>query len=216
MSEPEIIQLPVGMFIVNTYIVVCPKTGEAVVIDPAGDEAMLAETIRERGCTPRYILNTHGHLDHLAGNRDLAELLGVPCAMHRADNEFFQSEDGVRAAEKELGLFAPDPADVELEDGQVIEVGTLRIEVVHTPGHTPGSVCYRVGDNLFTGDTLFVGAAGRTDLTGGDLMTLVESVKTRIATLPDHTVIWPGHDYGDTPTSTVGREKEENPFITDF
>jgi glyoxylase-like metal-dependent hydrolase (beta-lactamase superfamily II) len=95
-------------------------------------------------------------------------------------------------------------------------VGTLNIRVIHTPGHTPGSVCFFVNGNLFTGDTLFVGAVGRTDLTGGSLDTLLESLEKRLITLPGETVIWPGHDYGDAPTSTIAREMEENPYITDF
>lgn len=117
---------------------------------------------------------------------------------------------------KELGLPPPDPADKSLKDGEVLEVGSLGIEVIHTPGHTPGSVCFHVNGNLFTGDTLFVGAVGRTDLTGGSLDTLLESLEKRVIVLPKDTVIWPGHDYGETPTSTIGREIKENPYITDF
>jgi len=106
--------------------------------------------------------------------------------------------------------------EMELKDGDLLEVGTLMIKVIHTPGHSPGSVCFYVEGNLFTGDTLFVGAAGRTDLTGGSLDTLIESIEKKILALPEGTVIWPGHDYGDRPTSTIGREMEENPYITDF
>jgi hydroxyacylglutathione hydrolase len=95
-------------------------------------------------------------------------------------------------------------------------VGTLEVRVIHTPGHTPGSVCYLVDGNLFTGDTLFVGSAGRTDLVGGSLDMLVGSIAKKILPLPKDTVIWPGHDYGDTPTSTIAREMEENVYITDF
>jgi len=95
-------------------------------------------------------------------------------------------------------------------------VGTLNIEVIHTPGHTPGSVCYLVGGNLFTGDTLFVGVAGRTDLIGGSLNTLIKSIEKKLIVLPKQTIVWPGHDYGESPTSTIGREMEGNPYITDF
>jgi glyoxylase-like metal-dependent hydrolase (beta-lactamase superfamily II) len=105
---------------------------------------------------------------------------------------------------------------MELKDGDLLEVGTLVIKVIHTPGHSPGSVCFYVQGNLFTGDTLFVGAAGRTDFTGGSLDTLIESIREKILVLPKETVIRPGHDYGDTSTSTIGREMEDNPYITDF
>jgi glyoxylase-like metal-dependent hydrolase (beta-lactamase superfamily II) len=115
-----------------------------------------------------------------------------------------------------LGLPPPDPADIRLKDEDIVEVGTLKVKVIHTPGHTPGSVCYLVDGNLFCGDTLFVGAVGRTDLIGGSLETLLESLEKRLIVLPKETTVWPGHDYGDTPTSTMGREMEENPYITDF
>jgi glyoxylase-like metal-dependent hydrolase (beta-lactamase superfamily II) len=106
--------------------------------------------------------------------------------------------------------------DIRLKDGDVLEVGKLKIEVLHTPGHTPGSVCYLVEGNLFSGDTLFVGAAGRTDLIGGSLDTLLESLEKRLIVLPGETVVWPGHNYGESPTSTIAREMQENVYITDF
>jgi glyoxylase-like metal-dependent hydrolase (beta-lactamase superfamily II) len=136
--------------------------------------------------------------------------------MHEADNRFFSS-DGMRDLSiKELGLPPAGAVEIELKDGHSLEAGTLMIKVIHTPGHSPGSVCFYVEGNLFTGDTLFVGAAGRTDLTGGSLDTLIESIEKKILTLPKDTVIWPGHDYGDTPTSTIDREMKDNPYITDF
>jgi glyoxylase-like metal-dependent hydrolase (beta-lactamase superfamily II) len=98
----------------------------------------------------------------------------------------------------------------------VLEVGNLNLEVIHTPGHTPGSACYLIDGNLFTGDTLFVGAAGRTDLIGGSLQTLIESLEKRLIVLPKETIVWPGHNYGKRPKSTIGQEIEENPYITDF
>jgi glyoxylase-like metal-dependent hydrolase (beta-lactamase superfamily II) len=105
---------------------------------------------------------------------------------------------------------------MRLRDGDVLKLGDARVEVIHTPGHTPGSVCFLVEGNLFTGDTLFVGAAGRTDLTGGSLDDLLRSISERLIVLPDDTVIWPGHDYGQTPSSTIAREKAENVYITEF
>lgn len=199
-----------------TYLVVCPHTRETVIIDPAGEEDKLLALIKTEGFKVKYILNTHGHSDHVLGNPKLKEILNVPVCMHEADDRFFSDQAVREKSSKELGLPPPDPADIRLKDEDIVEVGTLKIKVIHTPGHTPGSVCYLVDGNLFCGDTLFVGAVGRTDLIGGSLETLLESLEKRLIALPKETIVWPGHDYGDTPTSTMGREMEENPYITDF
>jgi glyoxylase-like metal-dependent hydrolase (beta-lactamase superfamily II) len=136
--------------------------------------------------------------------------------MHEADDRFFSDPAVREKSSKELGLPPPDPVDIRLKDEDVVEAGTLNIKVIHTPGHTPGSVCYLIDGNLFCGDSLFVGAVGRTDLIGGSLETLLESLEKKLMVLPKETIVWPGHDYGDAPTSTIGREMEENPYITDF
>jgi hydroxyacylglutathione hydrolase len=209
-------QVKVGAFQVFTYIVACPETRKAVVIDPAGEEQKLLSLIKEEAFLIERILNTHGHADHVLANEHLKNALAVPTCMHELEIQFFAQTEVRDLTAKELGLQPPDPADVPLREGDVFKVGTLEIKVIHTPGHTPGSVCYFVEGNLFTGDTLFVGAAGRTDLTGGSLEMLLDSIENKILTLPKETVIWPGHDYGDTPTSTLGREMDENPYITDF
>ena len=209
-------QIPLGPFQVMTYLVVCPHTRETVIIDPAGEEDKLLALIKTEGFKVKYILNTHGHSDHVLGNPKLKEVLNVPVCMHEADDRFFSDQAVREKSSKELGLPPPDPADIRLKDEDIVEVGTLKIKVIHTPGHTPGSVCYLVDGNLFCGDTLFVGAVGRTDLIGGSLETLLESLEKRLIALPKETIVWPGHDYGDTPTSTIGREMEENLYITDF
>ena len=209
-------QIPLGPFQVMTYLVVCSHTRETVIIDPAGEEDKLLALIKTEGFKVKYILNTHGHSDHVLGNPKLKEVLNVPVCMHEADDRFFSDQAVREKSSKELGLPPPDPADIRLKDEDIVEVGKLKIKVIHTPGHTPGSVCYLVDGNLFCGDTLFVGAVGRTDLIGGSLETLLESLGKRLIALPKETIVWPGHDYGDTPTSTMGREMEENPYITDF
>lgn len=203
-------------FQVLTYLVTCPQSCDAVIIDPAGDEDKLLALIETRSLRVKYILNTHGHADHVLGNPKLKNLFKIPVCMHEADDRFFNDPSVREKSSHELGLPPPDPADIKLKDGDVLEVGTLNIEVIHTPGHTPGSVCYLVGENLFTGDTLFVGAAGRTDLIGGSLNTLIKSIEKKLIVLPKQTIVWPGHDYGETLSSTIGREMEENPYITDF
>jgi glyoxylase-like metal-dependent hydrolase (beta-lactamase superfamily II) len=203
-------------FQVLTYLVACPQSLDAVIIDPAGDEDKLLALIETKNFSVKYILNTHGHADHVLGNPKLKNLLNIPVCMHEADDSFFNDPSVRKKSSHELGLPPPDPADIKLKDGDVLEVGTLNIEVIHTPGHTPGSVCYLMGENLFTGDTLFVGAAGRTDLIGGSLNTLIKSIEKKLIVLPKQTIVWPGHDYGESPSSTIGRELEENPYITDF
>ncbi|MFO7495612.1 MAG: MBL fold metallo-hydrolase [Desulfobacterales bacterium] len=214
--SPIVRQITLGAYQVNTYLVGCPHTREAVVIDPAGEPQTIIRCAAADGLTVRLILNTHGHADHVAANRQLKTLLKVPVGLHVDDERFFADPEIRARTEAELGLPASDPADFTFKDGDRLRVGTLEIEVLHTPGHTPGSVCLRVADNLFTGDTLFVGDVGRTDLPGGSLETLLKSLETKIIGLPPETVVWPGHPYGDTPTSTIARERVENPYITDF
>jgi hydroxyacylglutathione hydrolase len=209
-------QIPLGDFEVFTYIVACPETKEAAVIDPAGEDQKIFSLIKEEGFRVKYILNTHGHADHVLANQELKKAFLAPTCMHELDIQFFSQKEVRDLSAAELGLQAPDPADRALKDGDVLKVGTLEIRVIHTPGHTPGSVCYLVDGNLFTGDTLFVGSAGRTDLVGGSLDMLVDSIEEKILPLPKETVIWPGHDYGDSPTSTIAREMKENVYITDF
>lgn len=215
--EPVIIkQVPVGDFEVFTYIVACAETRQAAIIDPAGEPERIATLIEEDRLRVTYILNTHGHPDHILANEQLRERFDAPVCMHEADVDFFSRPEVCESMDKELGLSCRAPVDIPLKDGRVLKMGALRIEVIHTPGHTPGSVCFLVNGNLFTGDTLFVGAAGRTDLAGASLDTLIESIEKKLLVLPGDTVIWPGHDYGETPTSTLAREMEENIYITDF
>ena len=216
MNKPIIKQIPIGPLQVLTYLVACPQTKEAVIIDPAGEEEKISALIEEEDVKVKYILNTHGHADHVLANQRLKQMLSVPTSMHELDDQFFSQKDAREESSKEFGLPPSEPVDIKLKDGDVLEVGTLKINVIHTPGHTPGSVCYLVNGNLFTGDTLFVGAVGRTDLTGASLDILLDSLERKLLPLPPETIVWPGHDYGETPTSTIDREMEENPYITDF
>ena len=209
-------QILLGSFGVFTYVVVCARTGQAALIDPAGEDDRFDRLLEEGRFQIRYILNTHGHADHVAANRRMQALFAAPICMHAEDDRLFGDPVNRQVSEGKPGLPPPGPADMVLHDRDVLQLGMVHIEVIHTPGHTPGSVCYLVDGNLFTGDTLFVGAVGRTDLTGGSLQTLLDSIEKRLIVLPGDTVIWPGHDYGDSPTSTIAREMAENPYITDF
>lgn len=205
----------VGPLAVRAYVIACPDTGEAMIIDPAGNEDYLASEIRDAGLNLRFIVNTHGHPDHTCGNRRMKELTGALVVMHEADDSLFR-DPGVAAMFKAWGFEPAPSADRTVKHGDSIRVGHLTFEVIHTPGHTPGSVCLYGHGHVATGDTLFVGAVGRTDLPGGSFDTLIQSLKKHIVPLPDATIVLPGHDYGDTPTSTIGREKKENPYITEY
>jgi hydroxyacylglutathione hydrolase len=182
-------QYRVGPYLNFTYLVADAEGGEGVVIDPSfGIDPVLA-AIDAKSVKVRYILNTHSHTDHVAGNKEVRERTGAKVVAHRV---------------------APLHQDVSVDDGDAIAAGRLKFEVVHTPGHTKDSVLYIFEGNVATGDTLFVGECGRTDLPGGDPSEMYDSLQRRLVALDDALVVLPGHDYGPTPTSTIGREKEEN------
>ena len=204
-------QVQVGAEQVFCYILACGKTGKAVIIDPGGEEERLLAIIEELQLELLYIVNTHMHPDHTRGNEKLRKATGARIVMHK-DDQTFLSDRETADYFKRMGPLSP-PADILVEHGSTLSFGKCSVTILHTPGHTPGSICLYGDGNLFTGDSLFVGAAGRVDLPGGDFQILTASLEERVATLPDDTVIWPGHDYGDTITSTVGREKKENPFL---
>ncbi len=208
-------QLKVGFMDVFCYILGCEQTSKGLLIDPAGDEERILETAQSLGLTIESIVNTHGHPDHSCGNRKIKEQTGAKIFMHADDDRLFNATEGGSMA-IQMGFSPSPPADVLVQDGDTIAVGQRELTVLHTPGHSPGGICLYTGNNLFTGDTLFVGAVGRTDLPGGSLEVLLKSIKERILPLPDDTIVWPGHDYGGSPTSTIAEEKKHNIYITDF
>jgi glyoxylase-like metal-dependent hydrolase (beta-lactamase superfamily II) len=206
---------PTGPLHVISYLVACGDTGEALLIDPGGPSPELSAKLQQEGWRLRWIVNTHGHADHTAGNDDWAAATGARIVIHRLDWEFFSTPE-MQAAARAEGFPPLTRADVLVEDGHRLPLGAGEALVIHTPGHTPGGICLSFPGHLFTGDTLFVGAAGRTDLPGGSLAQLIASLEAKIMPLPDDTRIWPGHDYGERPISTLGEEKLENPYLTDF
>lgn len=216
-KEPAMIveQMIVGHMEVCCYLVGCPETRKALLIDPAGNEDQVVQKAVNLGLAVQYIVNTHGHPDHTCGNKRVKELTGALVVMHEMDDDFFQNAQS-QMFYRQMGFDPAPPADIRIKDGEIITIGNISLKAIHTPGHTPGAVCLYGQENLFTGDTLFVGAVGRTDLPGGSLETLLKSIEERILPLPDATIIWPGHDYGDSPTSTLGEEKETNPYISNF
>lgn len=205
-------RLNVGAYQTNTYIVACPETLEGIIIDPGGEDKKIIGIIDENKIHPKYIINTHGHRDHVQSNVSLSGHFNIPVCMHIDDKTFFQKQTAFRDA----GIQNTYNIDIVLYHEDILKLGTLKIKVLHTPGHTPGSICLYINNCLFSGDTLFVGNAGRTDLPGGNLDTLIRSIEKRILPLPPDTILYPGHDYGETPVSTIGREITENIYITDF
>lgn len=193
------------------YMIGDEETGTAAVIDPAFDAKKILSEIAAAGYKITHVINTHGHADHVSANADIIKATGAILCIHEADAS---QVAGIlnRSLSRILGGKGSPGADCILSDGDTITVGKTVLRVIHTPGHTPGSICIYTEGHLFTGDTLFVGAVGRTDLPGGSTATLLSSIRKKLYILPDETIVWPGHDYGDSPTSTIGREKTENPF----
>ncbi len=198
-NKIKIHRLNLGPYQVNTYILVCCHSKESIIIDPGSEEDKINLVLSKYHLKPRFIINTHGHLDHIGSNSVLSKKYNIPVCLHELDASFYQIH-----------------SDIKPYDQETINFGTQNIKFIHTPGHTPGSICILAQNHLFSGDTLFVGDAGRTDLPGGDLDTMIKSIEYKIITLPPETIVYPGHDYGDTPTSTIAREIKENIYITDF
>ncbi len=200
----------VGMTMTNCYLVGCEQTRQGVVIDPGGNPERIERAIEEMGLEVQYVLNTHCHFDHMAANGAIVEATGAALALHPAEIPLLQARGGASL----FGVPVPESPmpDLELEDGQLLEVGTLRFRVLHTPGHSPGGVTLYLAEQgaAFDGDTLFAMGVGRTDLPGGDWDTLMRSIREVIFSLPDETVLYPGHG----AKTTVGRERRLNPWLT--
>jgi glyoxylase-like metal-dependent hydrolase (beta-lactamase superfamily II) len=205
-------QIKVGFMDVFCYVIACPKTKEALVIDPAGDEDSLVNHIREKGLNLKYIVNTHGHGDHTCGNQRAKDVTNAKILMHPLDDELFNSPQG-REMAKQWGFRPSPPADQHVKDGDTIRIGEVALQVLHTPGHSPGGICLYHPGHVFTGDTLFVGAIGRTDLPGASESQFLRSIKEKLLILPDETIVWPGHDYGLRPSSTIAAERSMNPWL---
>jgi hydroxyacylglutathione hydrolase len=204
-------QVEVSSMAVFAYIVGCEKTKDALVIDPAADTERLIDEAQSRGYTIKYIVNTHSHADHTMGNLKMKELTGAKIIIHENDAAglIHQPLQMIMA----LGGDPSPPADITVKDGDLISIGETSLLVLHTPGHSPGGMCLYHTGIVFTGDTLFVGAVGRTDLGGGSMEVLASSIHKKLFTLPDDTIVAPGHNYGDAPKSTIGKEKVYNPYV---
>jgi hydroxyacylglutathione hydrolase len=206
MKYKEII---VGALETNCYLVYCEETKECAVVDPGAEPERIFPEIAEDALKPIAIINTHGHIDHTGANRDIKDHYGAPIYIHAGDNAMLGK---IQQLELSLFLGAKDspPADHFMNDGDEIKIGNSSLRVLHTPGHSPGSVSLLGDGFLLSGDTLFMEGVGRTDLPGGSQKQLEESIREKIMTLPDDTVVLPGHG----PQTTVGQERVNNPLLT--
>ena len=201
--------LAVGPLQTNCYLIGCQETRLGAVIDPGGDAADILAAVAQDGLTVQYVLLTHAHFDHIGAVAEIVQATRVPVALHPADLPVLHARGGAAL----FGVFmrpCPDP-DIELADGQVVEVGTLRLRVLHTPGHSPGHVTFHeaTARAAFDGDVLFQQGIGRTDFPGSSFKQLMDSIRNKLFTLPDDTTIYPGHG----PATTIGDEKRYNPFL---
>jgi hydroxyacylglutathione hydrolase len=204
-------QIEVGNFSIYSYLIGDERAGECLFIDPSADQDVLLEEAQSHNMAIRYIVNTHSHIDHSMGNRDMVRRTGAKVVIHEADAAGLLETDPYIL--NMFGAETPPPADILVSDGGAIQVGDVSLRVIHTPGHTPGGMCLYLEGMVFTGDTLFVGSVGRTDFPGGSYPELERSVRTKLYTLPGDTVVFPGHNYGMTPTSTIQYERRNNGVI---
>jgi len=204
-----LMRLVVGLLQVNCFILADEKTLEAVVIDPGDDAEDILKIIKDKRLQVKYIVDTHAHFDHVGANKAVKDATGALLLLHEADAA------SLAAVSKQSSAFGMDPvssppADQYVKQGDVISAGEVSLKVLHTPGHTPGGISLLEQGMVFTGDALFAGSIGRTDFPGGDLMTLIRSIKTNLMTLPDDTKVFSGHG----PASTIGDERRDNPFLS--
>lgn len=208
----EILQILQKKMDVYGYIIADKNSGDCAVIDPSTQPDKLYYRATASDYKIKAIINTHGHGDHTCGNSYLIKKTGAPLYLHKKDASL-AAKMSSRVFSRALGGRPCPTPDVYLENGDIIEAGSLLIEVIHTPGHTKGSICLYCEGNVFTGDTLFVGDVGRTDLPGGSFEQLKKSIKTALFTLPKDTIVWPGHNYSAENKSSIGKEIKTNPYL---
>jgi hydroxyacylglutathione hydrolase len=191
--KPAVLQIAVGQMANFTYIVADEENGEAAVIDPSWDLDKIFQTLKKNNWRAKYIINTHTHFDHVIGNEQMAELTGAKIVQHKNSQ-----------LEK----------DIAVSDGDTIEIGSISLRVLYTPGHSKDSICLLLDDQfIFTGDTLFVGNCGRVDLPGSDAKEMYDSLFNRLVKLDENLILYPGHNYGPTSISTIGHEKKTNSVL---
>ncbi|MBC2714167.1 MAG: MBL fold metallo-hydrolase [Desulfobacteraceae bacterium] len=200
--------LAVGPIMANCFIVGCENTKSAVVIDPGDDADKILMALAESQLTVKYIINTHGHFDHVGANKKMKDATGAEILIHAMDADMLEQ---ISAASMAFGLSVENspPADRTIGEGDQITFGDITFNVIHTPGHSPGGISLSTDGVVFVGDSLFYGSIGRTDFPGGDYNTLISSIKNKLFPLGDEVVVYTGHG----PETTIGQEKRMNPFL---
>ncbi|MBF0227172.1 MAG: MBL fold metallo-hydrolase [Desulfobacterales bacterium] len=204
----KIQQIKLNTMGIFTYIIGDEESKQCVLIDPAFEAYKILNEVKKNGFKVIYVANTHYHGDHIAGNEEILRLTGAKLLIHKNDAKRMNDIMNFLFI-KLLGGKKSPPPDILLKDGDELEIGSVKLKVIHTPGHTKGSICLYTEGNIFTGDTLFEGCIGKPGLS---IKTLIKSIKEKIYSLPGDTIIWPGHNYGNRPYSTVEHEKINNPF----
>ena len=199
----EIRTVVAGIYGANCYIIMDENTKQAAVIDPGGDVDDILKAINTMGAKVKYILLTHGHVDHTSGVEELKTITKAKVCMNKHD------DDLITNGEYLFGPLIEGGADELLKQGDIIKISNMEFTCLDTPGHTPGGMCFLIKNCVFTGDTLFAGSIGRTDFSGGDFNTIINSIKLKLLCLPEDTVVYPGHG----PCSTINNEKLRNPFL---
>ena len=197
----------VGSFAANCYLIACSETKEGIVIDPGAEAKQILKMVEDAAVTVKYIVNTHGHFDHVGANAEVRQATGAPILINEADREMSSKPPA------SLSVFVGKLQFVEpdrfIREGDKLTVGNQQVDVIATPGHTKGSVSLLADGKLFTGDTLFSGSVGRTDLPGGSHGELIYSIKEKLLIFPGETIVYPGHG----PETTIADEKKYNPFL---
>lgn len=204
----KIIRLEVGALGTNCYIVWCDQTQQAVIIDPGGDAAAIMAQVSDEKLSVQYIINTHGHADHIGALAKVKQATGAPVLIHAADAGMLTSASQNLSSYMGPGMTF-EPADRLIKEGDVISFGEASLAVLETPGHTPGGVCLTGEGVVFSGDTLFAESIGRTDFPGGSYSQLIRNIREKLMILPDNYIVYPGHG----PETTIGWERKRNPFI---
>ncbi|WP_010233509.1 MBL fold metallo-hydrolase [Clostridium arbusti] len=194
--------IPAGIYDANCYILIDEVANEAAVIDPGGDAQMLINNIKASQAEVKMILLTHGHADHTGAVSELRNEFGCSVYINEKDSELIDKNVPIYGNKDENG-------DKFLNEGDIIKFGNYEIKCIETPGHTPGGMCFLIGNTIFTGDTLFHRSIGRTDFKGGDFGAIISSIKNKLLPLPEDTIVYPGHG----PKSSIGFERNNNPFL---
>ncbi len=204
-------ELVVGPLMANCFICGCSKTKEAVVIDPGGDADTILLSLADSKLKVKYIINTHGHFDHVSANGKMKAATGADILIHPLDAPMLEKLSS-NAAFFGVSVENSPPCDQTLEEDDTVSFGDITLKVIHTPGHTPGGISLYTNGIVFVGDTLFAGSIGRTDFPGGDFNTLISSIKTKLFNMEDDIRVFSGHG----PETSIGVEKRHNPFVGQF